>query len=221
MTRDIYQRGSLGAEDFKRLFGLNDQGLATENYGPRGRGKGSTKTHRLLGTGYMTDDDAKRLLKDDKLQRTWDSISTGDSDGKNEFNSINDLNSLLNKLARDEGQAAPAPAAPAEPTQPSPELVAARGTWDDFERRRGEGSIHFNPTGDGIRDAADYGNRATDDYVNRFVPHLNAQANLEAHEMGDIGNYHLNRFEGEPTELASSDIKDLYKYYSSKISDIG
>jgi len=110
--------------------------------------------------------------------------------------------------------------APAEPTQPSPELVAARGTWDDFEARRGEGSIHFNPTGDGIGDAADYGNRATDDYVNRFVPHLNAQANLEAHEMGGSGNYHMNRLEGEPTELASSDIKDIYNHYSKQIKGI-
>ena len=107
-----------------------------------------------------------------------------------------------------------------DPTQPSSELVAARGRWDDFERRRGEGSIHFNPTGDGIGDAADYGNRATDDYVNRFVPHLNAQANLESHEMGGSGNYHMNHFEGEPTELASSDIKDLYKHYSQQIQGI-
>jgi|GEM_PF-2832260 len=122
------------------------------------------------------------------------------------------------RSASAEPASTPNPTQPSsDPTQPSSELVAARGTWDDFERRRGEGSIHFNPTGDGILDAATYGNRATDDYVNRFVPHLNAQANLEAHEMGDVGNYRMNSFEGEPTELASSDIKDLYKYYSSKI----
>jgi len=112
---------------------------------------------------------------------------------------------------------APQEAAPAEPTQPSQELLASRSRWD---RSLGRGSVPFNPTGDGIADAANYGNRATDDYVNRFVPHLNAQANLESHEMGGSGNYHMNRFEGEPTELASSDIKDLYKHYSQQIQGI-
>ena len=107
--------------------------------------------------------------------------------------------------------------APAAPTQPSPELVEARQTWENL---KGGGSIPFNPTGDGILDAATYGNLATNDFANRFKQQLNAQANLEGHEIGDAGNYHLNRFEGVPTELASSGIQDLYDRYSREIQGI-
>jgi len=152
-------------------------------------------------------------------ERAWNQgaeevVADGKVDSEAEVRAIGDW--YRSKLGENKETQPTAPAV----VQPSQELLAARGTWDDFEARRGEGSIPFNPTGDGILDAATYGNRATDDYVNRFVPHLNAQANLEAHEMGDAGNYHMNRFEGEPTELASSDIKDLYKYYSSKIEGV-
>ena len=114
---------------------------------------------------------------------------------------------------------APQEAAPAAPTnaQPSSQLLAARDKWDRFQ---GGGSIPFNPTGDGILDAATYGNRATDDYVNRFAPGLNAEAGFAASEMSHFGAEQLNRFQGEPSELASSDIKDLYKYYSKQISGI-
>jgi hypothetical protein len=112
------------------------------------------------------------------------------------------------------------------PREPSKDLLDARETWDRYEERRGEGSIHYDPTSgergegvvDGVGAAADYGNRATDDYNTRFIQHLNAQANLEALEMGDAGGRHLDEFEGEVPELASSDIKDLYEYYSKKIT---
>ncbi len=126
-------------------------------------------------------------------------------------------------VRKGQGQAMETTATPREPSQ---ELLDAREKWDRYEERRGEGSIHYDPTsgkrGDGIVDgvgaAADYGNRATDDYFNRFIPHLNAQANLEALEMGDSGSRHLDEFEGEVPELASGEIKDLYDYYSKKIT---
>jgi len=124
---------------------------------------------------------------------------------------------LMRGQPQQEQAPAPQEAAPAAPTQPSQELLAARSRWDGS---LGRGSVPFNPTGDGILDAATYGNLATNDFANRFKQQLNAQTNLEGHEIGDAGNYHMNRFEGEPTELASSDIKDLYKYYSKQISDI-
>jgi hypothetical protein len=126
-------------------------------------------------------------------------------------------------VRKGKGQAAETAAAPHEPSQ---ELLDARGKWDQYEARRGEGSIHYDPTSgkrgegvvDGVGAAADYGNRATDDYHNRFIQHLNAQANLEALEMGDAGARHLSGFEGEVPELASGDIKNLYDYYSKKIT---
>lgn len=106
--------------------------------------------------------------------------------------------------------------------KPGKDLTDARSRWD---QSGGQGSIGYDPTSggapgvvDGVGAAADYGNRATDDYHKRFIPHLNAQANLEALEMGYAGGVHLDKFEGKVPELASGDIKDLYDYYSKKIT---
>jgi len=107
--------------------------------------------------------------------------------------------------------------------EPSQQLIDTRDQWDS---RGTGGSIHYNPTSggtrpgmvDGVAAAAQYANDASDDYHNRFIPHLNLQANLEALEMGDAGSRHLNRFEGKVPELASDDIKNLYDYYSKKIT---
>ncbi len=107
--------------------------------------------------------------------------------------------------------------------EPSQQLIDTRDQWDS---RGTGGSIHYNPTSggtrpgmvDGVAAAAQYANDTSDDYHNRFIPHLNLQANLEALEMGDAGSRHLNRFEGKVPELASDDIKNLYDYYSKKIT---
>ncbi len=156
-------------------------------------------------------------------ERAWnqgaEEVTDGDVDSQAEVKAIGDW--YRRKVA--ESQAGSQPAAQ---EQPSEELAAARQEWDQYEDRRGEGSIHYDPTSgkrgpgivDGVGAAADYGNRATDDYFNRFIPHLNAQANLEALEMGDAGGRHLDRYEGKVPELDSSEIKDVYDYYSKKIS---
>ena len=125
-------------------------------------------------------------------------------------------------VRKGQGQAMETTATPREPSQ---ELLDAREKWDRYEERRGEGSIHYDPTSgrapgvvDGVGAAADYGNRATDDYHNRFIQHLNAEANLIAREQGHSAGEHLDRFEGAVPELASGDIKNLYDYYSKKIT---
>jgi hypothetical protein len=125
-------------------------------------------------------------------------------------------------VRKGQGQAMETESAPHEPSQ---ELLDARGKWDQYEARRGEGSIHYNPTSgrapgvvDGVGAAANYGNDATDDYHNRFIQHLNAEANLIAKEQGHSAGEHLDRFEGAVPDLASGDIKDLYDYYSKKIT---
>jgi len=118
--------------------------------------------------------------------------------------------------------------------EPSQELLDTRDQWDSSQGSSVPGSIHYNPTRGsrfdptsgiarpgavgGVAAAADYGNRATDDYQRRFIPHLNLQAHLEALEIGDAGSRHLDRFEGKVPELASDDIKSLYDYYSKKIT---
>lgn len=96
------------------------------------------------------------------------------------------------------------------------ETTAARNIWDQYQSRRGEGAIPFVPTGDGIQDAANYGNAAGFDFATRFVPDLNAQADLEAHEIGQAGAFALNRFMGKVPELG--DAKELFEYYSDKIA---
>ena len=122
-------------------------------------------------------------------------------------------------VRKGQGQAMETESAPHEPSQ---DLLDARGRWDESGS---QGSIGYDPTSgrapgvvDGVGAAANYGKDATDDYFNRFIPHLNAQANLEALEMGDAGGRHLDRFEGAVPDLASGDIKDLYDYYSKKIT---
>lgn len=133
---------------------------------------------------------------------------------------------ILKRIKDDEPQAQAqaqlpqAPETPAAPVQPTQDLANARAAWDQDQSGIGgsqsNGSIHFNPTGNGILDAATYGNNATDDYVRRFIPSLNRQANLEALEIGETGNYHLNRFVGKVPELG--DPKDLFEYYKKKLN---
>ena len=156
-------------------------------------------------------------------ERAWnqgaEEVTDGDVDSHAEVKAVGDW--YRRKVA--EAQAGNQ----TETREPSQELVDAREEWDQYEARRGEGSIEYDPTSgrrgpgivDGVGAAADYGNRATDDYFNRFIPHLNAQANLEAREIGDAGSRHLDRYEGKVPELASGEIKDLYKYYSDKITE--
>lgn len=111
------------------------------------------------------------------------------------------------------------PKQPEQPVQPTQVLTNTRNEWDQDQSGAGgpqsNGSIHFNPTGNPYQDAADYGNAATDDYVRRFIPSLNRQADLEAREIGETGNFHLNRFVGKVPELG--DPKDLFKYYQDKL----
>jgi len=149
-------------------------------------------------------------------ERAWnqgaEEVTDGQVDSDAEVKAIGDW--YRSKLK--EGNEEPAPAIQREPSQ---QLLDTREEWDQYENRRGEGSIHYDPTsGDGVAAAADYANDTLDDYFGRFIPHLNAQANLEALEIGDAGSRHLDRFEGAVPELASGDIKDLYEYYSKKIT---
>jgi hypothetical protein len=120
-----------------------------------------------------------------------------------------------------ETQAQQLPQAEAEPAvrQPSDDLANARKRWENEQNAaavgNAPGSIQFNPTGNPYQDAADYGNAATDDYVRRFIPSLNRQADLEAREIGETGNFHLNRFIGKVPELG--DPKEMFEYYKNKI----
>lgn len=124
----------------------------------------------------------------------------------------------MTEFVEDAEPQAAAQTVPETPVQPSDALVNARQDWerDQAEAEQGKGSIHFDPTGNGIRDAALYGNKATDDYVRRFVPSLKRQAKLEALEIGESGNAHLKRFAGKVPALG--DPKAMFEYYKGKLS---
>ena len=158
-------------------------------------------------------------------ERAWnqgaEEVTDGQVDSHAEVKAVGDW------YRRKVAEASQSEAAPVEETPQ--ELIDAREEWEAYEARRGEGSIHYDPTSgkrgagivDGVGAAADYGNRATDDFHNRFVPHLYATANLQAQEMGHAGGQHLDRFEGNVPDLKSDDIKDVYGYYSDKITNTG
>jgi len=148
-------------------------------------------------------------------ERAWnqgaEEVTDGQVDSDAEVKAIGDW--YRNKLK--EGNEESAPATPIEPSQA---LLDARQAWDHFEGRRGEGSIHYDPTKDGITAAADYGSRATDDYHNRFLPGLYAQANLAAEEIGYAGEQAVADFQGKVPDLASNDIQELFKFYTGEIT---
>ena len=91
-------------------------------------------------------------------------------------------------------------------------------SWENDQTTevRGQASIPFNPTGDGIQDAANYGNQATKWFAEQFVPSLNRQAMKEADEIGESGKFHLKRFVGEVPELG--DASAAFEHYVDKIT---
>lgn len=106
--------------------------------------------------------------------------------------------------------------AKAAPIQPSADLQNARKAWDADQSSPKQGSIDFKATGNAVRDAADYGNRATDDYNRRFIPSLTRQSKLEGFEIGESGAAALKNFIGQVPELG--DPKNLFSYYKDQIS---
>jgi len=112
------------------------------------------------------------------------------------------------------------PVAEGEATPPPvdtilPETAASKEVFDGYQARRSEGSIPFIPTGDGVGDAADYGNRAGFDFAGRFLGDLDATAMHTANEIKQSGKFNLNRFVAEVPELG--DPKKAFEHYADKI----
>lgn len=106
------------------------------------------------------------------------------------------------------------PSTPAE-FAPSEDLINAANSGSGGRSAAGAGSIHFNPGEDMIAAVSDYGNRATDDYFNRFIPDLKNQSILQGMEIGESMGFHIGRLAAKPPELG--DAKDLYKWYSKRL----
>ena len=149
----------------------------------------------------------------------------GTFSGVKNVNSQSDVDQILStyrKINRpdpyqpQQQQAAPEPEAKPEPPQdskPSEVLTEARKRWQD--KKPESAALQSGPKS-GIQAAADYGNKATDDYSRRFLPQMKAQADLETLEIGRTGSDAVRKFAGEPPKLG--DPKDLFNFYSKKIN---
>jgi len=209
-AQDFYNRWGLDRSRPEEWTGSRDQFseedrdlFLREEFVPRGMGddEGFYMGRQTRSLSGMDDDEYYTGAQRDEVKRAMAELGIDSADTDTKSGQV--LSHMFKKHM--------------EHGLPTSELLDAREDWDRKKSHEGEGSIHFRPTDSGIADAASYGNRATDDYQ-RFASHLDTQANLEAHEMGHSGGYHLGRFLGEVPELASSDIKDLYEYYSDKIT---
>ena len=72
-----------------------------------------------------------------------------------------------------------------------------------------------NPISNPMLDAITHGDDQNDWYSKKFVPHLEAEANATAHEVGDTSRFFLDNWAFEPPKLG--DPKEVFKYYSDQI----
>lgn len=136
---------------------------------------------------------------------------------KGTYTYLGDIPSRVKKEDQPEGGGSQSTDPTSNTVEPSQDLLnaAAAANGGGSAVGGGNGSIHFNPGDDMIAATADYGNRATDDYFNRFIPDLKNQSILQALEMGESMGFHIGRLTAKPPELG--DPKDLYKWYSKRI----
>ena len=73
-----------------------------------------------------------------------------------------------------------------------------------------------NPTSNPMMDAITHGDDLNDWYSKKFIPHLEAEANATAHEIGDTSRFFLDKWVFEPPKLG--DPKEVFKYYADQIS---
>ena len=67
-----------------------------------------------------------------------------------------------------------------------------------------------------MMDAIEHGDDQNEWYAKKFVPHLEAEVNATAHEIGDSSRYFLDKWVFEPPKLG--DPKEVFKYYADQIS---
>ena len=73
------------------------------------------------------------------------------------------------------------------------------------------------PTSNPMLDAITAGDDLNEWYSTKFVPHLEAEANATAHEIGDSSRYFLSKWTFEPPKLG--DPKEVFEYYADQIKD--
>ena len=143
--------------------------------------------------------------------------------GIKNWNSENDIGQVLAKLYKDEMEGVqrddPEPEELEEPEGPTDARIA----WDHFEGRRGEGSIPYTPGNpdssrmSGMHAAANYADRATEDYNSRFIPHLMATANLTTEGQRQTNMEAIENMDFKVPNLSDLDPKELVDHYMDKL----
>ena len=131
--------GSWNAEQYKENFGLEAREGIGDNYNKGATDSDGTKSNPLLGKGYLSDDDVKRLKNDKKFQELYmEHGSNADriKDGDYSFDemSVNHMDGFLDKFGgelkdtlenkKEEGR---------KPIKHSPEIRQAKSRIKQYE----------------------------------------------------------------------------------------
>ena len=195
----------LTAQDFKEKLGLSSRENVGDNFNSGATDSDGTKSNPLLGKGYMSDDDFKRLKGDKNFQDLY--MKHGDKagrikDGDFSFDdmSINHMDSFLDKFG-DQLATEESPKAPEEnkPIEYSPEILQAKDRIKVYEQ-----DILSGKTSNAI-----FGGGATDLRGNYELNLAEGQAGIGTNNSGaDVGEEATKSF----LDSKKEQVKDQYKF---------
>ena len=148
-----WEQGSFGKEELKKELGLT-AGNSSYSTGSSTGVKGNA----LLGKGYLSESDTKRLLGNSQLKEAF-VASGGDPDS---YETINDVDTAIDYLTKDKEDTPKKDTfkAPLKEIEVSPRLATARARAAQYEEDR--------VSGQAAKDLYDPGNNAAEGFLERF-----------------------------------------------------
>ena len=130
--------GSYTSEDFNNLFGLSSrEGIgAGYNKAAGATDDDATKDNAIMGKGYLSNDDYKRLLKDENFQRVYaehNDISGQDNAFDENSLTINRMDGFFDDLTGSDPDKKPDAGPEMKPIEYSPELQQAHDRVNQWE----------------------------------------------------------------------------------------
>ena len=193
----------LTAQDFKEKLGLESRENVGDNFNSGATDSDGTKSNPLLGKGYMSDEDFKRLKGDKNFQDLY--MKHGDKswqnkDGDYSFDemSINHMDGFLDKFG---DQLVTEDSAPKEdkPIEYSPEILQAKDRIKVYEE-----DILTGKTSNSI-----FGGGATDLRGNYELNLSEGQAGIGTENSGaDVGGEATKSF----LDSKKAEVKNQYKF---------
>ena len=155
-----WEQGSFGKEELKKELGLT-AGDSTYSTGSSTGVKGNA----LLGKGYLSESDTKRLLGNSQLKKAF-VASGGDPDS---YETINDVDTAIDYLtkAEDDTPKEETSKEPLKEIEVSPRLATARARAAQYEADR--------VSGQAAKDLYDSGNNPADGFLERYKLKLGEQ----------------------------------------------